>query len=194
LKIEIIPVGAWGGVRVDNSRLTKRTAQGIVIHHTADANRPPFVDALEEDRYAKDRARQIQKFHMGSARGWRDSGHHFLVSKGGVILEGRNGTLAAAEKGLVLRGSHAGDNEANQRRWGIETEGTFILEEPHPLQWGALVQLCAWLSFVGKTQSSQIEGHRHYKATACPGDALFRALPRLRHDVREAKLKLMEGR
>jgi hypothetical protein len=58
-------------------------------------------------------------------------------------------------------------------------------------QWAALIKLCAWLSLVGNFQSSSIEGHQHFVDTACPG-RLMEHLERLRHEVRDEKLRLME--
>jgi len=124
--------------------------------------------------------------------GWRDSGQHFTVTRSGLVLEGRNGSLAAAQHGRVVHGAHAGDDEANQTCWGIENEGTYIQGAMPEAQWKSLVNLCAWLCFWGKVQSASICGHREYKATQCPGDWLFGQLPDLRFQVHMAKAALMQ--
>lgn len=188
-KIQVVPVASWGGLRVNNGTLPKRPGAGITLHHTTTANRAPFADDGREREAACQLARTIQQDHMGTRRGtkppWRDSGHHFLISRGGVILEGRNGSLAAAMQGRVLLGAHATVNTANATTFGIENEGLYDTCLPQPAHWAALVNLCAWLAYWCGFPSSQIEGHRHYKTTDCPGEALFGALPKLRHDVHD---------
>src|SRR5207237_7241671 len=36
-------------------------------------------------------------------------------------------------------------------------------------QWGALVELCAWLAFWGRFDSENIQPHSHFRPTQCPG-------------------------
>ncbi|MGW2313775.1 peptidoglycan recognition protein family protein [Actinomadura luteofluorescens] len=53
--------------------------------------------------------------------------------------------------------------------------------------WEKLVATCAWLCDVyGLEPHAAIVGHRDYNATACPGDALYALLPRLRNQVAES--------
>jgi hypothetical protein len=165
-----------------------------VLHHTATSNRvPPLpLKQEEEEKAAYGLARAIQRDHMNAPRKrWRDSGHHFLVTRGGLVLEGRNGSLDAARKGKVLLGAHSGDNRANSRMWGIETEGSYMESPPPPLAWAALVELCAYLSFWGKVDTAAIIGHRDVKATLCPGDAFHAALSQVRAEAHDRKLVLL---
>jgi N-acetylmuramoyl-L-alanine amidase len=190
---KVYSVAEWGGRVIDNRALSLLPAQGIVVHHTAGHNRKWFEDDAHEFKVASATARGIQKLHMSGGRGkpWRDSGQHFTVPRGGLILEGRTGSLAAAKRGLVLRGAHASVEVANSRWWGIEVEGLYTDEEPPEVQVQGLIALCAWLSWVGRTQSHEIQGHRLFKKTLCPGDVLFHMLPELRLQVRARKLAFM---
>jgi len=184
----IISTKEWGSRPVDNSSLPLSTASGVIIHHTATPNRPayPGDPAFEMDKGSQ-LARQIQRDHI--ARGYRDAGQHFLVTRGGLILEGRQGTLAAAEKGLVIQGAHCGNDVGNRSWWGIECEGMYTAELPPAELWEALVSLCAWLSVVGGTQASNITPHRAWKSTECPGTLFAAQIARLRDEVRRRKLR-----
>lgn len=170
---------AWGARR-PNGRIVRvaRPPTGIVIHHTTDPN---TSDRSREHAFRK--ARAIQKFHMDH-NGWIDSGQHFTISRGGHIMEGRHGSLAAAISGREhVIGAHAGGGGCNRRTVGIENEGLYTSELPTPEQWRALVQLCAWLCDQYGIDPDEIIGHRECNSTQCPGNALFADLPRLRRDV-----------
>lgn len=166
-----------------------RPSAGIVIHHTALPNRSPEPNPAKERDAAYMLARRIQAAHI-DGNGWVDSGQHFTISRGGVILEGRRGSLAAAKIGKVIRGAHVGVAEINATWWGIELEGTYHqVYAVTEAQWKAMVDLCAWLSFWGKTQSSSIKGHQEFKPTSCPG-LVMQHLSELRTQVRTRKLEI----
>lgn len=189
MPIQVIRCHEWGAVRVENSTLMRRDPEGIVVHHTAGPNRTPGNTEEEERQEAFALARAIQRHHMYK-NGWRDSGHHFLVTRGGLILEGRNGAYDVARKGKVILGAHAGQNRANMRRFGVEVEGSYMESLPTPAAWPVLVNLCAWLCVRGDVDSAEIQGHRDIKQTACPGYRLYEALDDLRREVHVAKLEL----
>lgn len=192
----IVTTGAWGA-RPAPVQATRDTV-GIVIHHMAlgavgtrrGTLRVPGAAFDAELAAAKLLARNIQASHQ--ARGWVDTGQHFSVSRGGIILEGRTGSLAAARRGLVVRGAHAG-SAANSDHWGIEVEGDYTAgsfygdttPEVPEAQWRALVALVAWLCRVGGISVDAVRGHRQIpgNATGCPGTLLDR-LPELRAAVR----------
>ncbi len=168
---------SWGALPPKSAEFAREQAQGIVIHNTEDTNRSPKA-ADEELRAAFELSRRIQHSHMFE-RGWWDVGQHFTISRGGIIMEGRAGTLDAARSGMVVQAAHAGSNLHNRRWWGIEIEGDFrkdaaqITDQQH----AALNALCAWLSsFIKGFDSAQnIKAHREVKAgngTDCPGKLL----------------------
>ncbi|MGO8672057.1 MAG: peptidoglycan recognition family protein [Capsulimonadaceae bacterium] len=181
----------WGARPAERSNFKIGDAQGIVIHHSDNQNRPPLEgDAEKEAAFA--RARQIQATHMDQNH-WADSGQHFLVSRGGVIVEGRHGSLANAKNGRVVQGAHADSLQYNLHWFGIENEGTYLGDTVMPAaQWDALTQLCAWLSHWGGFQSEEIRGHRFvapHGHTDCPGNLADR-IAELIGNVHRLKLQI----
>jgi hypothetical protein len=135
-------------------------------------------------------ARRIQADHIDHNH-WSDSGQHFTVSRGGVILEGRHTSYAAALKGQVPRGAHAGNTKINATMFGIEDEGTFRSRGDIPSAlWLALVDLCAHLAWWGNFDTVKIYPHKLYRPTACPG-FLEDMLPDLRRAAHARKLELI---
>jgi peptidoglycan hydrolase-like protein with peptidoglycan-binding domain len=190
----IVTCAEWGARAVPVQATSP--AKGIVIHHMALGSRPgqrghmrtPLEPGAELIA-AKLLARNLQASHQ--AQRWVDTGQHWSVTRGGVILEGRTGSLSAARRGLVVRGSHAG-RAANTDHWGIEVEGDYtagryygdVTPTVPPAQWDALVALVRWLLAVGRLSGEAIRGHREVpgNATGCPGTLLDR-LPELRAAV-----------
>lgn len=152
----------------------------IVIHHTVTPNPPDDVSERTLDG-AKALAGRIQADHM-DRRGWADSGHNFLNTTGGFVVEGRHGTLSAIQRGRCVQSAHTiGANDSP----GIENEGDFSVYEMDAAQWNSLVTLCTILCEFCHLDHSAIRGHRGFDATECPGDWLDAQLPRLQQDVRE---------
>jgi hypothetical protein len=189
VSLRIYTCAEWGAVPRDTRRLGRKQAEGITLHHTAGVNAKVLEDAEKERERCFKLARSIQAHHIG--QGWKDSGQHFTVTRSGLILEGRHGTFEAAQRGLVVNGSHAGDNRSNSLTYGIECEGTYTHEAPPAALWAALVALCAHLSLWGGFQAREIQGHREVRKTICPGDVLFRRLDSLRAETKERKMELM---
>lgn len=162
-------------------------ALGACIHHAVYPNRDPLPLELERE-FAFTLARGLQADHMHN-RKWADTGQHFTISRGGLILEGRHGTLKAAREGRVVKGAHAGDKEGNERWFGIELEGTYDkVFAVTPQQWDALIGLLAWLSFCGGYLPTSIRGHRDFKPTLCPG-LVYQHLDELRAAVEKRRLE-----
>jgi hypothetical protein len=176
-KPAIFPRSAWGALEPKVSEFEKAPAQGIVIHNTEDANRQPG-EGDEELKAAFRLSQRIQHSHMFE-RGWSDVGQHFTISRGGIIMEGRAGTLDAAHRKMVVQGAHAGSTLHNRRWWGIEIEGDFRRDPDAitPQQVDAVQRLCTWLSTLidGFNPEQNIKGHREVKpgnGTDCPGKLL----------------------
>lgn len=177
--IEIIRAADWGA-RPPARPFEETTPRFIVIHHTVTPNPPDDVSRGTREG-AGDLARRLQADHM-DRRGWADSGHNFLTTTGGFVLEGRHGSLAAIERGRCVQSAHTvGANDSP----GIESEGDFTVHAMAPIQWDRLVALCAFICEVCGLDPQVIRGHRDFDATRCPGDWLHAQLPRLRQDVRE---------
>ena len=175
--LSISPRAAWRALPAKVASFATHPAQGIVIHNTQDPNRAPLASLEAEEHAAFALSLRIQHSHMVD-RGWWDIGQHFTVSRGGVIMEARTGSLANAGKGLVVNGAHAGVSEYNRSWWGIELEGDYR-QDPGAItdeQAGALQALCRWLgTFVPRFDPRQhVKGHREVKpgGTDCPGKLL----------------------
>ena len=166
----------WGALQPKVAAFTPAPALGIVVHNTEDPNRTPLAGDAETEA-AFDLSRRIQHSHMFD-RGWSDTGQHFTISRGGIVMEGRAGTLAAADQGQVVRGAHAGVALYNNQWWGIELEGDFrqSASDLTSEQQAALYQLCQWLSrlIIGFDPAQQVKVHRQVKpgGTDCAGKLL----------------------
>jgi N-acetyl-anhydromuramyl-L-alanine amidase AmpD len=120
-------------------------------------------------------------------RGWSDSGHNFLNTTGGFVLEGRHGSLDAVKQGFCIQSAHAkqdpGKLANGNQSPGIENEGNFMTFQMGQKQWDSLVELCASLCDSCTISPLNIKGHRDFSKTNCPGDLLYSQLPRLRKQV-----------
>ncbi len=177
----VISAKEWGA-RPPKEWPDETRPQYIVVHHTDTPNAPRDV-SRGTLAGAKEFARSIQRTHM-SEFGWNDSGHNFLNTTGGVLLEGRQGSLNAVKRGRCVRSAHAGNTKANESP-GIENEGNFMTNQMNATQWKSLVELCVSLCSSCKINPDNIKGHRDFSPTDCPGNWLYSQLPRLRQEVRK---------
>ncbi len=171
----------------------ERIAAGIVVHNTQDQNREPLTGDAEFAA-ARELARRIQHSHMITDHHWADTGQHFTISRGGLILEGRHGSLKAARAGRVVEAAQAvsSDGSANRTWFGIELEGdNRQADRVTAPQYSALVELCTWLIKWRGLQVLPIIGHMDVLAghTDCPGHFEER-LPVLRQDVAARRARL----
>lgn len=176
----VIPTAGWSA-RAPKQTPSITKPKFVIVHHTG-------VMATSHGTLlgAQNLARAIQRDHM--SRGWIDSGHNFLVTNGGFVLEGRHGSLNALRQGKCVRSAHT--VRANESP-GIEVEGNFSLTAVGKTQWNALVHLVSVICFLTGIDPTYIKGHRQFNATQCPGNWLYAQLGRLRADVR-AELKVLQ--
>lgn len=172
----IYTTAEWGARRPDATIETvEQRPTKIIIHHTAGGNSTDYSRA-----HAFQVSRNIQSQHMG--QGWGDSGQHFTVSRGGVIMEARHGSLAKVQgRKSFIRGIHA--RSANAYSIGIENEGLYTDTLPPKAQYDALVSLVAWLCWSYGLKADAIDGHRDHVQTECPGKMFYAKLSQLRADV-----------
>jgi N-acetylmuramoyl-L-alanine amidase/Putative peptidoglycan binding domain len=155
--------------------LTRRPNK-IIIHHTAGPN-----NSDTSQGHAFSLARSIQNTHM-DVRGWKDTGQHFTVSRGGYVTEGRHRSLEVLQRGQQhVIGAHC--EGQNTQAVGIENEGTYMEVQPPTLLQRTLVDLCTYICTQYAISPQQIYGHRDFYNTACPGDMLYALLPQLRDQV-----------
>jgi N-acetylmuramoyl-L-alanine amidase len=189
---KIFTTSEWGAAPANVAHFPENTAAGIVVHNTQTQNRNPLRGDAEFAA-AREVARRIQHDHMTANR-WEDTGQHFTISRGGLILEGRHGSLVAARAGRVVKAAHAKsrDGSANLTWFGIELEGdnrqADLVTKP---QYSALVELCAWLNKWCGRRDLPIKGHMDVLAghTDCPGHFEER-LPILRQNVAARRAQL----
>jgi len=185
----VITTSKWGASPPRNAPFRRTVPKYVVIHHTF-RPRDSSGGAIEG---AMKTAQEIQTFHMGPDNFWSDSGHNFLNCKGGILLEGRHGSIAAAREGFSVQSAHAlqdppglaGGNSSP----GIENEGDFNEEVMEDDQWNSLVELCTSLCSACEIDPVNIRGHKDFSNTICPGDWLYGQIGRLQAEVR-AKLGL----
>lgn len=181
---KVITTAQWGARDAQESfELTK--PMYIVIHNTGDPN-PPKARSKGTLAGAKQLAQETQAFHMDDNE-WPDSGHNFLNTTDGWLLEGRHGSLEAVLKGLCVRSAHAaqqGDRLARGNESpGIENEGNFMTFVMGKKQWDSLVELCVSLCSSCEIDPANIRGHRDFSNTDCPGDWLYDQIPKLQEEV-----------
>ncbi len=130
----------------------------MAIHHTES----PTVDKLSVPA----RLRQIQSYHM-DVKGWCDIGYHFLVSRDGRVWQGRP---------VAQLGTHAGG--ANTGNIGIAVIGSHDSTPVTTTQINAIADVVRFHADAAgiAINRTTIKGHREYKSTSCPGDALFKQL------------------
>jgi hypothetical protein len=158
------------------ARVLDRAPDHIIVHHTATAN--------ARDRslaHAFALSRSIQNMHMNN-NGWDDTGQQLTISRGGIVMEGRNRSLRAVRAGDLAVGAQVLHH--NEHTIGIENEGTYMSKAVPGSLWRSLVEVCVWLCRKYDLDPSRaIVGHRDYNNTSCPGDVLYARLPQLRRSV-----------
>ncbi len=182
---KVITTTQWGARAAIQDSFELTRPMYIVIHHTGDPN-PPKDRSKGILPGAKQLARETQSFHMDGNK-WSDSGHNFLNTTGGLILEGRHGTLNAVRKGFCIRSAHAAQDGERLARGnespGIENEGNFMISAMGQKQWNSLVELCVSLCSSCDISPENIRGHRDFSNTDCPGDWLYAQISQLRQEV-----------
>jgi len=190
---KVVTTAEWGARPPKAGRFPfdRTNPRYVVVHHTNNQN-PPNDSSRDTSEGAMQLARNIQNYHMDK-NGWSDSGHNFLNTTGGFILEGRHGSLDAVKQGYCIQSAHAAQDpgklaNGNQSP-GIENEGNFMTFQMGQKPWDSLVELCASLYDSCNISPLNIKGHRDFSNTNCPGDWLYSQLPRLRKQVAD-KLNL----
>ncbi|MBW4649063.1 MAG: N-acetylmuramoyl-L-alanine amidase [Kastovskya adunca ATA6-11-RM4] len=177
----VISTQEWGA-RPPKQWQSETIPQYIIIHHTATPN-PPNDLSRGNLASARELARSIQQAHMDGF-GWVDSGHNFLNTTGGILLEGRHNSLSTIKRARSIVSAHSGNTKGNESP-GIENEGTFTTYQMGARQWNSLVELCTSICSSAKISPDNIKGHRDFSPTQCPGNWLYSQLPRLRQEVRK---------
>lgn len=180
VKIEIITCPQWKARHPKHTLQTVGMSNKIIIHHTAGHHREISNPSNESKEEAMRYARDIQAFHMapgglGAASGGSDSGHNFLVSRAGHILQGRWLTVSAIQARHMVASAHC---PGQNNQIGIEHEHLGN-EEFTDAQFQASARLIAWISYkYGLPKPLPLMPHRKYFPTSCPAN-LADDIPRL---------------
>lgn len=123
---------------------------GIVIHHTATKGAT---------------IRSMAQFHV-ERRGWQGIGYHYAVGYDGTIF---------ALNDLDRRTNHTAGN--NMTTIGIAMIGNLHRSPVPEEQRKSVVSLVQYLKELHEIDN--VQPHRAYKATACPGDSAYFVLHKL---------------
>jgi hypothetical protein len=130
----------------------------MAIHHTE----TPTSDSLSPQA----RLRSIQSYHQNT-RGWCDIGYHYLMSRDGRLWQGRPGHLLGAHSG--------GSNTGNIGIAVMGSHGSTPITSTQVDRLASLIRGLADDNGIAIDRQA-IKGHREYKSTSCPGNALFAQL------------------
>jgi N-acetylmuramoyl-L-alanine amidase len=167
LKFEIVTCPKWGAVAPKSAPSFCGRSVRTIFHHTAGHHRDLDGDRQRETRaeciaYARD----IQRFHM-ETNGWNDSGHNFLVTRSGLVLQGRWKTVSRIQQRQMVVSAHCpGQND----QIGIEHEH-YGNEEMTPEQKEASSMLMAWIAWhYRRDEVLPSLPHGKFFPTACPAN------------------------
>lgn len=173
-KPNIVSRQAWGA-KEPVGEMKQHTPSHLTVHHTA---------ALQKRKASlEEKMRSLQSFSQspGTLAGgrrkpaWPDVPYHFYISVDGRIAEARDINFV-------------GDTNTDYDPTGhvlVVLEGNFEKEQPSMQQIQALNELSLWLAVTWKIPASNINGHKDFASTACPGKNLENELPRLRKNIAE---------
>lgn len=149
----IITRAEWGAEWADGAGSAPLPAtEGFVVHQSdsAPSNGAQVIRNLER---------------VGQSRFGAGISYSFLITPDGSIYEGHS---------IRRKGTHTGGHNSTVRACCFV--GLFDTQPPTP----AALDAASWLYQHGLDQGwwvDRISGHRDWKATACPGDALYALLP-----------------
>lgn len=190
---EVISRAGWGAnekLRCSSSPTYSDPVSAVTVHHTAGSNN--YSSAQSPGIM-----RGIYQYHA-STLNWCDVGYGALIDKYGTIYEGRSGGLDKA-----VQGAHVGG--FNENTWGIAMMGNYETVQPTEESIQALGTLAGWKAavhgfdpqgsdthYAEQTFSGarynrgqggtfpNINSHRHFHYTECPGEYLYSRLDDIR--------------
>ena len=174
----IILTSEWRAVAATGAISRVGKPNHIIFHHT-DGHHPE-IDQMAGDNRAEAMAfaRAIQNDHMHRQPPFVDSGHNFLVTRSGHVLEGRHGSVAAIMDGVMVQSAHC---VGHNQQPGIEHEHKGG-EAMTRAQRQASLLLHEFICRKTGIDPHSIHGHGEFNPTECPG-ALKAGLARFRQDL-----------
>jgi hypothetical protein len=175
--LDIITTVEWGA-KAPSAPIKRVGRPDKFVFHGTDGHAPQLdgkpVETLAE---AKAYARSIQHDHMVS-RGFIDSGHNFLVTRSGHVLEGRHGSVAAIKAGVMVDSAHC---RTQNHQPGVEHEHVHG-EQLTAAQREASLRLHEFICRHTDIKPSQVFPHKAFDGTDCP-DGLQSGLAGFRADL-----------
>lgn len=164
-----IPRERWGAA-APTAPMRPHRPDRITIHHTAGRRNLARTTA--------EKVRALQTFSQSDApleggrtrAAWADVPYHFFVGADGAVAEARDWRFA-------------GDTNTTYDPAGhllIVLEGNFEEEAPTRPQLRSLDRLVVAFARELGVPASRVAAHRDFADTLCPGDSLYRELPRIR--------------
>lgn len=161
----IILTSEWGAVNPTQSITRVGKPDKIIFHHTAGHHPDLDQDSGESRAEAIAYVKSVQRDHMHRQPPFIDSGHNFLVTRSGLIFEGRQGSVAAIMDGVMVQSAHC---PSQNDQPGIEHEHNG--DEPMTaVQRTSSLFLHAFICRHTGIQPTAVHGHREFFATECPG-------------------------
>ena len=143
-----------------------RSWEFVVIHHSATTS--GSVESIHREH-----RRRLGR----DGQPWLGIGYHFVIGNGTDMRDGEiSPTFRWRDQ---IHGAHSGSIRHNDRGIGICLIGDFEKSEPSTAQQQAVIRLIAWLVYRYDIPDSRVIGHRHVRATSCPGRHF--PLPRIIH-------------
>ncbi|HMY80387.1 MAG TPA: peptidoglycan recognition family protein [Candidatus Absconditabacterales bacterium] len=184
-----------GGGRLKRPISIKKTKQKLIIHHTAGS-----IHAINTMSGEIETMKDIYHFHTFT-RDRGDIGYNYIIGPLGTIYEGRAGGPDAV-------GAHASWN--NTDSIGIALMGNFDSEQPTKEQIQSLFHLLVALSakykinpmkdvifhefdttikspYIRNSTYDSMIGHRDVGDTSCPGEHLYKLIPKIKRAVAKAR-------
>jgi hypothetical protein len=181
--LTINPRSAWGSNHPPKGPPSAEDVKFLLVHHSASHNGYTSADTPGI-------LRGWFNYHTGPDKGWNDIAYNFIIDSGGVMWEGREGSLAGA-----VAGDATGGNQGFSQL--VCVIGDFNTGQPTSAALSSLRAMLAWLAdrhAVATSEGSEvtftsrgsdkwsagtevttrtIAGHRNMSKTSCPGDNLY---------------------
>jgi tetratricopeptide (TPR) repeat protein len=167
--LKILSRQEWGA-KPPNGAMKPHQPGRITIHHTATPQKPA--------RTLADKLAALQTFSQNEGKlgngkpkpAWPDVPYHYYIDCQGGIAEGRDV-------------NSVGDTNTDYDPTGhllIVLEGNFEEEKVTAPQWATLVKAVSWLAARHRVSPDEVQGHKDFADTLCPGKALHEQLGQLR--------------
>ena len=135
----------------------------ITIHH--EGHTPVW---FTDEQSTRARMEQVRSIHTRDRR-WGDIGYHYVIDRGGRIIEGRS---------IAYQGAHVSNQ--NPHNVGIMLLGNFEKQSPSQAQLTALQSTLRHLMAKYRVPVKRVYTHRELGPTVCPGRNLQPRIASLR--------------